>query len=412
MPTFRFVHTADLHLDSPLRSLALRDASLAERVGSATRGALERIVALCLAERVDALLIAGDLFDGDQRSMKTAAFLRAQMRLLDDAGIRVFAIRGNHDAAAPVTGALSLPPNVHVFSGQGGVVEHRGVALQGVSFAERAAPQSLLPKYRPPREGMPNVALLHTSLAGAEGHDTYAPCSVADLMAHGADYWALGHIHARTVHATEPWIVMPGMPQGRAIDEAGPKSATLVTIGEAGIEAVPHPTATLEFAHVSLPLDGVEDWDRALRLALDALQTAGAAATAPYAAVRLRLEGESSLAWRLRRDAAVFEEELRTELTAAGGEIHLERLVLALGGQGAAAQAGGGAGVGPVAELEALMSEVAGDAGFRREADEHLGRMVQALPPEIRDRFGADAADRASALEALLKEGGLTVMAA
>ena len=92
------MHAADIHLDSPLRSLALRDPALAELIGNATRQAFVGIVDLCLAEQVDALLLAGDLYDGEQTSMKTARFLAEQIRRLHEAGIRVFIIRGNHDA--------------------------------------------------------------------------------------------------------------------------------------------------------------------------------------------------------------------------------------------------------------------------------------------------------------------------
>lgn len=413
MPTFRFVHTADLHLDSPLRSLALRDPALAEAVGSATRSALERIVALCLEERVDALLIAGDLFDGEQQSMKTAAFLGRQMRRLDEAGIGVFIIRGNHDAQTPVTGALSLPANCHVFGGRGGIVEHGGVAIQGVSFAERAAPESLLPKYRPPRPGMPNIALLHTSLGGAEGHDAYAPCSVADLAAHGADYWALGHIHTRTVHREAPWVVMPGMPQGRAIDEAGPKSATLVTISDTGITVEARPTAVLEFGRAEASMDGVETREAALARALSALEAAAADAAAPAAVMRLSLTGTTPLAWQLRRDRALLEAELREALPEPSGQagLFLEKLSVELMAQPAAGL-GDVVEAGPVGGLGPLMAEVATDAAFLGEAGDYLERMVQALPPELRDRFGADAAGREAALAVLLAEGEATVLAA
>ncbi|MBW0158398.1 metallophosphoesterase family protein [Sedimentimonas flavescens] len=135
---FRFVHTADLHLDAPLKSLALKDENLSDLVGNATRRALERIVDLCLKEQVDALLIAGDLYDGDMRSMKTAAFLVSEMERLNEAGIRVFMIRGNHDAESVLTRELELPPNVHVFTGHGGSVEisEKAVTIHGVSFAK------------------------------------------------------------------------------------------------------------------------------------------------------------------------------------------------------------------------------------------------------------------------------------
>ena len=118
---YRFVHTADLHLDSPLRSLALRDPALAEVIGHASRAVFERIITLCLDEQVDALLIAGDLYDGAQTSMKTARFLAQQLRRLDETGIETFIIRGNHDAEARITGQLVLPPSVTVFGAKAGL---------------------------------------------------------------------------------------------------------------------------------------------------------------------------------------------------------------------------------------------------------------------------------------------------
>ncbi len=82
---YRFLHTADIHLDSPLKSLALRDPELSNVIGLATRRAFVRLVDLCLEESVDALVIAGDLYDGDQTSMKTARFLAEQLQRLNQA---------------------------------------------------------------------------------------------------------------------------------------------------------------------------------------------------------------------------------------------------------------------------------------------------------------------------------------
>jgi DNA repair exonuclease SbcCD nuclease subunit len=231
---FRFIHTADIHLDSPLKSLALRDPQIADIVGGATRRTFERIIDLCLNERVDALIIAGDLYDGNQRSLKTAAFLSGQMRRLKEANIRVLMIQGNHDSESSITPYLDLSSNVHVFTGQGGVEELRelGVAIHGVSYAERHAPESLLRKYRQPVKDLINIGIMHTSLAGAEGHDAYAPYTLKDLNSHGFDYWALGHIHQRNIHAENPFVVMPGIPQGRDIGESGPKSVTIVELEE------------------------------------------------------------------------------------------------------------------------------------------------------------------------------------
>jgi DNA repair protein SbcD/Mre11 len=137
---FRFVHTADIHLDSPLRTLALREPALAELIGGATRKAFTAVIELCLAEQVDALLIAGDLYDGEQTSMKTARFLADQLRRLHEAGILTFVIRGNHDAESRITRELALPESVKVFSGraEAAALTHAAldVAIHGVRFAQ------------------------------------------------------------------------------------------------------------------------------------------------------------------------------------------------------------------------------------------------------------------------------------
>jgi DNA repair exonuclease SbcCD nuclease subunit len=233
---FRFVHTADLHLDSPLRSLAMRNSGLAELIGDATRQALVAIVDFCIDEQVNALFIAGDLYDGDQTSMKTARFLASQMQRLHEAGIATFIIRGNHDALSRITPELILPPSVTIYGGRSHAVDisHGNLALSihGLSFAKPQAPESFLEKFHHPTPDAVNIGIMHTSLAGAAGHDLYAPCKASELHAWGFDYWALGHIHVRTEHAGDRTVIMPGMPQGRDINEAGEKSVTLVTVND------------------------------------------------------------------------------------------------------------------------------------------------------------------------------------
>src|SRR5208337_3273916 len=158
---FRFVHTADIHLDSPLRTLALREPGLAELIGAATRKAFAAIVDLCLSEQVDALLLSGDLYDGEQTSMKTARFLADQLGRLHEAGIATFVIRGNHDAESRITRELTLAESVALRRGA------LDVAVHGVSFAQKHAPDSLLPKFRGPNAGAVNVGMMHTSLGGS-----------------------------------------------------------------------------------------------------------------------------------------------------------------------------------------------------------------------------------------------------
>ncbi|RWH90678.1 MAG: DNA repair exonuclease, partial [Mesorhizobium sp.] len=263
---FRFVHTADVHLDSPLRSLALRNPELGELIGNATRRAFVNIVDLCLSEQVNALLLAGDLYDGDQTSMKTARFLSEQIRRLDQAGVRVFIIRGNHDALSKITRELTYPETVKVYGGRPEAIsleldQATPVVIHGLSFAQAQCPESLVGRYKPRIEGAVNIGLLHTSLSGTRGHDPYAPCNVSDLEATEFDYWALGHIHKRSTSTGRCTIVMPGMPQGRDINESGPKSVSLVTIADdRSVHVEERFTSIAQFERVVIDLDGIADW--------------------------------------------------------------------------------------------------------------------------------------------------------
>jgi len=233
---FRFIHTADLHLDSPLKSLARRDEALADHVANATRTALSRTIDLCLEQQVNALLLAGDIYDSHHPSVASVGFFIREINRLKHAGIRVYSIRGNHDHYAKLANSIELPEHVVEFSGHKKVdiwAEH-GIAFHGVSFREEHAHESALRAFKAPDERYRNIALLHTSLGGSEGHDVYAPCSATQLDSMGFNYWALGHIHKRSVSGQASTIVMPGTPQGRDIGEHGNKSVTLVCMDEHG----------------------------------------------------------------------------------------------------------------------------------------------------------------------------------
>ena len=411
---FRFIHTADLHLDSPLTSLALRNAELGDLVRGATRKALERIVDLALTEAVDALIIAGDLYDGSQTSMATALFLMGQMRRLEAAGIRVFLIRGNHDAQSQITRELTFPPNVHVFDGRGKPVKAgalasgREIHVHGISFAHPHAPASLLPGFRAPVPDAVNIGLLHTSLAGAGRHDPYAPVGVADLAAHGFDYWALGHIHQRRVHLEKPWIVMPGNPQGRDINEGGPKGVTLATVDDDGaITCALHPVAVALFERLSVDLSGVDDWRGMLDRVETVLGQARAGAGGAHLVARLSLAGDTPLAWRLRRDEDLLTAELQN-LAASLGECWIEAVELSV----TVPLAADGADAGPLTELSRLMREdVVDNHAYREELRETLADLLRQLPKEARSLLAADEAAEEALLQDLALQGADAVLA-
>jgi DNA repair exonuclease SbcCD nuclease subunit len=411
---FRFVHTADVHLDSPLATLALRDPELAELISGATRKAFVAVIDLCLVEQVDALLIAGDLYDGEQTSMKTARFLADQLRRLDQAGVRTFIIRGNHDAESRITRELTLPPSVKVFAGRAETVSLGAggleAAVHGVSFANKHAPESLLPKFRPPVPGSVNIGIMHTSLGGSPAHGLYAPCSLSDLHGAGFDYWALGHIHQRSEARGRAAIVMPGNPQGRDINEAGSKSATLVAISDDRAIAIEERlTSVAEFRRVPIDLAGVDDWREALGRIEKGLEAAREAAPSEHLVARLALAGLTPLAWRLRADADVLAEESRA-IGAAIGKTWIDRIELDCAAPRATESAPSSD---PVAELHALMeTEVAESKAFQDALNEIAEDLRRNLPPGARDGLlGQDPGELAEILRAIAREGAKDVLA-
>ncbi|UVC12209.1 DNA repair exonuclease (plasmid) [Rhizobium sp. TH2] len=404
---FRFVHTADLHLDSPLRSLALRNPELADLVGDATRQALISIVDLCLDEQVDALFVAGDLYDGDQTSMKTARFLASQLERLHRAGIHVYKIRGNHDAMSKIARELVMPETVKIFGGHAEVVEiMKGslpVAIHGLSFAKPHAPESLLSKFKPAVSGAINIGVMHTSLAGSAGHDVYAPCNVLDLHASGFHYWALGHIHQRSQHAGTATVIMPGMPQGRDINEAGAKTVSLVTIADdRTITVEERLTSVAQFERVDIDLTGVSEWRDAALAIESGLSGQRERTASPHLVARLRLQGRTTLAWQLRRDIDL----MQTEAEQRGdriGRTWIEKLELDIRPPVTSVETSA---ADPVIELGALMrDEVITRSGFRDDIREIVRDLLADLPPESRQFAGQDEAGFERFIDGLLADG-------
>ncbi|MGJ3524212.1 metallophosphoesterase family protein [Nitratidesulfovibrio sp. D1] len=276
MPAFRFVHAADLHLDAAFAGVS-RDLPprLADRLHRATFTAWERLVELCLAERPDALIIAGDVHNHEDGSLRAQVALRDGCARLADAGVRVFIAHGNHDPLTSRVKSLHWPDGVTVFGPQ---VEAHPVArdgrvaavVHGIShetdregrnlakrFARAATAQGL---EVPP--GAPQIGVLHCNVGGAPGspvsHDAgrYAPCTLDDLAATGLDYWALGHIHLPQVLRARPHVVYPGSTQGLHINEDGPRGCQLVTLHDDGeVELEFRPLAPVRWQVVEVAID-------------------------------------------------------------------------------------------------------------------------------------------------------------
>lgn len=410
---FRFIHTADIHLDSPLRSLSLRDPDLGLLIGDATRQALVAIVGLCLEEQVNALVIAGDLYDGDQTSMKTARFLATQMQRLHEAGISVYTIRGNHDALSKITQELVLPPSVKIFGARAEAIELRhgglAIAMHGLSFGKPHAPESLLPKFKQPVAGAVNIGIMHTSLAGAPGHDDYAPCNVADLHTSGFDYWALGHIHLRAQHQGAKTVVMPGMPQGRDINEAGEKTVSLVTVGDdRSISVEERLTSIAQFERVTIDVTNAREWRDVVNAIETALVEQRDKTRSEHLVSRLKIVGNTPLAWQLRRDADLLQAE--AEQRAEGiGHIWVEKIELGVHPLDETATV---TAADPLVELGQLMhSDVMTSHGFREDVRQMIKDLLDDLPAESRKFAGNSEAEFETFVDALMTQSSDDIIA-
>ncbi len=327
---FKFIHTADIHLDSPLKGLEVHEGAPVEEIRGATRRAFDHLVDLAIAEEVAFVLIGGDLYDGDWKDYNTGLFFAARMGRLARAGIQVYIVSGNHDAASQITKAMPLPGNVFVFPSkhpESMKIEGLGVIIHGRSYAFRAVTENLASQYPPQDTGYFNIGLLHTSLTGRAGHEDYAPCTLDDLKSKGYDYWALGHVHAREILCEDPWVVFPGNIQGRHIRETGAKGATLVTVEEGRIievEACELDLLRWALCQVDLsPCETAESIHEAVR---QAFEQALDQAAGKVLALRLILKGKCPVHAQLLDRTDQWTEEFRG-IAAGLGDVWLEKVL-------------------------------------------------------------------------------------
>ncbi|EHG1697548.1 exonuclease SbcCD subunit D [Listeria monocytogenes] len=239
MKEIQFLHMADLHLDSPFIGLSTLPQPLFSAIQESTFQSLERITTVAIKEAVDFVLIAGDIYDSEDQSVRAQARFAKEMKRLEAANIPVFMIHGNHDFIEKHKEKLALPSNVHVFSEQVEVMSHKtatgvSVNIYGFSYNERHIRSSRVGEYKIQGDADFHIALLHGSeVSSSEEHDVYAPFRVQEISRKGFDYWALGHIHKRQLLAESPSIYYPGNIQGRNRKESGEKGASIVTLSEA-----------------------------------------------------------------------------------------------------------------------------------------------------------------------------------
>jgi DNA repair protein SbcD/Mre11 len=408
----KFVHAADLHIDSPLRGLDRYEGAPAARLRAATRRALENLVALCIEERAAFLLLAGDVFDGTWKDFSTGLFFAAQMTRLREANVPVVIVRGNHDAASSIVKSLRLPDNVHELSHKKPAsVELRdaGACVHGQSFPQRATTDDLAARYPDAVRGVFNVGLLHTCLDGREGHDPYAPTSVETLRAKGYDYWALGHVHAREIISTEPWIVFPGNLQGRHARETGPKGASVVTVEGGSVQSVEHRALdVVRWEQLTVDVTNAADAPEVIDRARDALHAAGDACGDRLLAARLVLHGSTRANGVMRNDVEHFVAQLRGASNELGDGVWLEKVVVQTRSTFDLEQVREEAGA--VGHLARRLLAIKDDPKELAELAAAFADLDKKLPSELREGEGALVLSDLAAMRAIVEDVEQTLL--
>ena len=334
------MHAADLHLDSPFRGSADARPALKDRLQSATLGALERVVGHTIGAKADFLIIAGDLYDSKDRSLRALVAFRKQMERLAERNIPVFIVHGNHDPLNGWGSSFQLPANVMTFGGRTDTERFlrfgREVAqIVGVSYTRERVTDNLASSFTAPPDAPYSIAVLHANIGHQAGHADYAPATVEDLVTAGFNYWALGHVHTRSILAKEPaMVVYPGNTQGRNPRESGPRGCYQVDVdthGRAHLEFVD--TSVVRWAHIELSIRDCADMDQLVDSMLREARNASAGFDGPTV-VRCTIRGNGVLHRDLQRDemneelcevlqSVVVAESVRI---ATGPELDLESL--------------------------------------------------------------------------------------
>jgi DNA repair protein SbcD/Mre11 len=237
MKRVSFIHAADLHLDSPMVGLKSLPADIYTRVKESTFTALKRITTAAIENQVDFVILAGDLFDGEDRSLRAQSRFRTEMLKLAENNIPVYIVHGNHDHLNGTWVHLDLPKNVHLFHHQVEtkvlMTKHGHIIhLYGFSYPQRHVYEKKIDEYQKLPGADFHIGILHGNESGGQEHDNYAPFTIKELYDKEFDYWALGHIHKRKILSENPPIVYPGNIQGRNKKEIGVKGFYQVELTE------------------------------------------------------------------------------------------------------------------------------------------------------------------------------------
>jgi len=403
----KFIHAADIHLDSPLRGLSRYEGAPEDEIREATRRALENLVVLAIKTEVNFVLFSGDLYDGNWKDHNTGLFFAKQMSELRKADIKVFIISGNHDAQSVITKSLKLPENVFQFSTKHPETRHLndiGVAIHGQGFPTKAVTSDLSSSYPPVVPDAFNIGLLHTSLTGREGHDNYAPCSAEGLVQRGYDYWALGHVHAQERIPADIPIWFSGNIQGRHIRETGAKGCLLVTVDDAEeVEVAFQELDVLRWIELHVDVSAARNPDDCIEGFREQLSNVLENSDGLFIATRVIFCGESEAHEAILSRPDSFLSDIRSVANDYGdGNVWIEKVMLST--LPVLTQSPSHFPEGPLGELTRVLDSLTIDEAALEEFTEELSPLLKKLPLELREGSDSLKLDKSETIKAILKQ--------
>ncbi|OAB32851.1 metallophosphoesterase family protein [Paenibacillus glacialis] len=322
MTPFRFIHTADLHLDSKFAGMKGLSESVRQHLRESTFSALRHLMTLAVAEQVDFILISGDIYDAADSSLRAHLSLQAAFEELGTHGIHVYIIHGNHDPLDGPRLQIQNAEHVHVFGAEveSYIARRRGdqqevAVISGISYPTSKVTENTAMKFlRDPDSSLFHIAIHHANVDGDPAHETYSPCTRKELEASGYDYWALGHIHQRRVIQEYPHIVYAGNIQGRSVKETGPKGCYVVEVLEdASLHMTFHELDSVRWFREEISIEGIHNEDEWIIRVEDHVDTIRRLRPGQMSIVRWIITGRSSLHRALEGGhiADELEQELR-----------------------------------------------------------------------------------------------------
>ncbi len=411
MTRFKFLHAADIHLDSPLRGLSRYEGVPADEIRIATRTALNNLVDVAIEERVAFIVIAGDIYDGDWQHFGTGLFFCAAMGRLEKAGIDVFLLFGNHDAESVQTKKLPLPKNVRTFDTEKPATfihEATATALHGWSYKIKDTRANLAASYPAALPNHFNIGVLHTALTGGNpSHAPYAPSSPAELAAKTYNYWALGHVHDFEVVSESPFIVFSGNIQGRNIRECGVKGAVIVTVEDGAIVDPLRlmPLDAVRWARVEVDTENLEHEHDIETCVRDRLSHAFSEADGRPLVVRVTLTGRTVLHGALVRRREQLREDIRGIAIAISDQLWIEKLVIET--EAMSVPVSGAASV--VEELGALLASGSRDSALTSAFEAEMDEFLAKIPPDLGSDDDLLGRLRGGAVPGLLEDAGVVL---